>query len=132
MHKKYLKNRYQIMCFLLSMSLFVFLSIFALFEGVSKSITLLIALIPVVFILLCSILGFYIVFQFVSFDEIGIHIYLLKKEIKIINWVDVVEIQESYIYRGPIYSIKCKDGKELNLDRRKELKEEIDKYFRQD
>lgn len=131
MHKKYLKNGYQIMCFLLSMLIFVFLSLLTFLEGASKFIALFIAVIPVAIILLCSILGFYIVFQFVSFDEIGIHIYLLRKKIRTINWMDVVEIQESYIYCGPIYSIKTKDGKEINLDRRKKIKEEIDKYFKQ-
>ena len=125
MSKRYLKNRFQIISFLISMLIFIFASLLALIILKDKALALFIAAIPVAIILLCSILGFYVVFQFVSFDEIGIHIYLLRKEIRIINWVDVVEIQESCIYRGDVYSIKSKDGKELNLDRRKKIKKEI-------
>ncbi len=75
------------------------------------------------------ILGFYVVFQFVSFDKNGINIYLFKKKIKHFEWSNIVEINESYIYRGPVYQIVLKNNQKLNLDRRKKIKQEIEKYY---
>ena len=125
MSRKYLKNKYQIVCFLLSMLIFVLTSFVVLTLTNEKELALFIALIPIVIIFLCSTFGFYFIFQFVSFDEIGIHIYILRKEKMVIAWQDIISIQETYVYRGAVYSIKINTGKCLNLDKRKEIKEEI-------
>ncbi len=129
--KKYLRFRYHIICFLLSMLIFVFLAILALF--VERSIKLFLLILGIVpgTIIFYSICLFYLVFQFVYFDTEGIHILLLKKELKLIKWNEIENIQETYKYRSPVYCLKLKNGKEVILDRRKKIKEELDKYYKE-
>lgn len=129
--KKYLRFRYQIVCFLLSMLIFVFLAILALF--IERSIKLFLLILGIVpgTIIFYSICLFYLVFQFVYFDTEGIHILLLKKELKLIKWKEIENIQETYKYRSPVYCLKLKNGKEVILDRRKKIKEELDKYYKE-
>ena len=128
--RKYLKNRYQIMCFLLSMAIFVFLSLLAMILGYLKA-ALLILLTVLSITILCCAFGFYLIFQFVSFDKKGIHVSFFKKELNLIKWEDVTTIAESYVYRGPVLRITYNNGKTLNLDRRKCIKKELDKYIKQ-
>ena len=79
MKKKYLKNKYQIVCFLLSTLILVFVSIIALAIGcISAAIFTIGITIGVIF--LTTLLGFYFIFQFVYFDNDGIHITLINKK----------------------------------------------------
>ena len=129
MKKKYLKNKYQIVCFLLSTLFLVFVSIIALaIGGISAAIFTIGITIGVIF--LTTLLGFYFIFQFVYFDNDGIHITLINKEINFISWDQIKEVNESNIYRGPIYQLVLKNGRVLNLDRRKKIKQEIFKYYK--
>lgn len=129
MKKKYLKNKYQIVCFLLSTLILVFVSIIALAIGsISAAIFTIGITIGVIF--LTTLLGFYFIFQFVYFDNDGIHITLINKEINFISWDQIKEVNESNIYRGPIYQLVLKNGRVLNLDRRKKIKQEIFKYYK--
>jgi hypothetical protein len=128
MPKKYIKNKYQIMCFLLSMLLFLFISLYLVFLEYFDA-ALIVFFVYLIIIFTSLILGFYVVFQFVSFDKNGINIYLFKKKIKHFEWSNIVEINESYIYRGPVYQIVLKNNQKLNLDRRKKIKQEIEKYY---
>ena len=129
--KKYLRFRYHIICCLLSMLYFVVAAILILFGEKSIKLFLITLGIGLGIIIFCSICLFYLVFQFVYFDTEGIHILLLKKELKLINWNEIENIQETYKYRGPVYCLKLKNGKEVILDRRKKIKEELDKYYKE-
>ncbi|MDD7264383.1 MAG: hypothetical protein PUH67_05235 [bacterium] len=128
MKKRYLKNRYQIICFILGMSLLLPLCPFAMFLG-HFEVALLTFISYISIVALYLLLGFSYVFQFVSFDEKGIHVYLFKKEIKSYEWKNVTEIKKSNIYCGPVYAILFNNDSVLYLDRRKKIKEEICKYY---
>lgn len=84
MPKKYIKNKYQIMCFLLSMLLFLFISLYLVFLEYFDA-ALIVFFVYLIIIFTSLILGFYVVFQFVSFDKNGINIYLFKKKSSILN-----------------------------------------------
>lgn len=128
MKKRYLKNRNHVINFILGMSILLPLCPFTMILG-HYDVALLIFISYISIIALYLFLGFYYVFQFVSFDENGIHVYLFKKEIKSYEWKNVVEIKKSYDFFGPVYDILFNDDAVLYLDRRKKIKEEICKYY---
>ena len=130
MHKKYLKNRYRIICYLLSILILVFPLIIALILGYTEAALFALKL-PVSILILAPIFFFYYIFQFVSFDFEGIHLYIFSIKYRTISWQEVVEIKESAAYRQKVYVVVYDYGRELKLDRRKVIKKEIDRYYKQ-
>ena len=80
--------------------------------------------------LITIIFGFYWIFQFVSFDDLGIKIYLLNHLIKDVKWTDVKYIMYSNHMYNPTISLFLKNGSRINFDRRKKIVAVIHKYMK--
>ena len=72
--------------------------------------------------------GFYWIFQKVEINKTGIKITICKKIIREINWNSVEEILCTNVKQNPAYALKIEGEKNLNLDRRKKIKEAIRYY----
>lgn len=129
MKKKYIKNLYQILS---TTAGYVFMEILFLVTIIKLNMVdieqpgiekLYIALIGIMIglPLITIIFGFYWIFQFVSFDDLGIKIYLLNHLIKDVKWTDVKYIMYSNHMNNPTISLFLKNGSRINFDRRKKI-----------
>lgn len=128
MNKKYIKNLYQILSTTAGIVFIEFLFIIVLIKALSDREQPGAELACIIFIsymiglpLITIIFEFYWIFQFVSFDDLGIKIYLLNHLIKDVKWTDVKYIMYSNYMYNPTISLFLKNGSRINFDRRKKI-----------
>ena len=131
MKKRFLKNRYHLLVAVLSGLFLVFVMIIDLIFANNIDVFLLLVFVFIGYELSILIFGFYFYFQFIEFDENGIHVYVLRKEIKFIKWKQINEIKDSCDeFKGPlVYRIKYDNGKELVIEKRKKINEALNYYL---
>lgn len=129
MKNKFLKNLFQLMCYIIAVS-FVYAMIItvALIENVKEDAMSIIILSYIIPSILSLSLGFYWIFQRVIIDETGVTVKIINKIIKHALWNEVESIEEDSFMRNPAYNIKIKDGSEIHLDKRKQIKNAIEFY----
>ena len=137
MKKKYIKNLYQILSTTAGYAFIEFFFIIVLIKALSDRAQPGAELAFIIFIsamiglpLITIIFGFYWIFQFVSFDDLGIKIYLLNHLIKDIKWTDVKYIMYSNHMNNPTISLFLKNGSRINFDRRKKIVAVINKNMK--
>lgn len=131
MKYKFAKNLFQTLCNSLGLLFMcLVLTFFCLIQKTESDVLILVAIAMIGPIVLYFAIGFYWIFQTVIIDEKGISVLFFKKTLTQFAWEDIVSIEKSNIYRNPIYKIVKSDGKELNLDKRKKIKNAIELYYK--
>jgi len=132
MEKTFIKNLYQIIIFAtveMIIIIPIICMIFMMDDSVESNVKNILIFIILFLILLYFLIGFYWIFQKVEINNNGIIIRLFKKELRKIKWDEVNSINSGFVMRNPVLIIKIKDKKNLNLDYRKVILNEINKYF---
>ena len=80
-------------------------------------------------LLLCALLGFKFIFQYVIIDERGISVCFFKKTLQRFRWTDIASIQKSSFARIRSYKIVLQNEKFIYLERRKAIKKAIETYY---
>ncbi|MDE7105617.1 MAG: hypothetical protein K2O22_00450 [Anaeroplasmataceae bacterium] len=126
--KKFIKNLYQILCAAIPsivILVLVWIIIIITTKGIKYQDRVIILSIIGGTIFLGLIIGCYWMFQTIVIDENGIQVKFLKKILRKVKWDEVEDIICSWTMRSPIYRIKVKESNDLNLDRRKKIKNSI-------
>jgi len=132
MEKTFIKDLYQIIIFAtveMIIIIPIICMIFMMDDSVESNVKNILIFIILFLILLYFLIGFYWIFQKVEINNNGIIIRLFKKELRKIKWDEVNSINSGFVMRNPVLIIKIKDKKNLNLDYRKVILNEINKYF---
>ena len=78
-------------------------------------ILIIIGALPLLFV----IIGFYWIFQKVIIDENGVRVMFMNTLLHCYHYYEIEKYEYSNVMRNPSITIIMKDGKRLNIDRRK-------------
>ena len=131
MKNRFIKNLYQDISTGSAIAVLIVILLIGYFESLKFETPnngwLLIAC-AVVVILIFFAMGFYWIFQMVEIDAKGIQVSFLGKQIRNVCWEQVEEIKPMTVLRNPAYVLLIRGEKNLNLDRRKKIRQAIEHY----
>ena len=133
MKNKFIKNLHQMIIFglcelIIILPLIGILILMHIYD-VKYSLTGLILIIILLLIVLYFLIGFYWIFQTVIVSENGLIVKLFNKTLRNIKWINIKSIEYGSVMRHSALIIKLFDGKNLNLDYRKPILNNIKKYI---
>lgn len=132
MKNKFIKNLHQIIIFGLCEIIIILplIGILILMYNydVKYSLIGIIWIIIVLLIILYFLIGFYWIFQTVIVNDSGLTIKLFNKTLRNIKWENIQSIEYGSVMRHSALIIKLFDDKNINLDYRKPILNNIKNY----